>query len=253
MTGSANLALRRVEGFGLPVERPTLVVPRGRRVRRVEAPFDVIERAPRPGDIDRVRGRPVTAAGVALADAALDDQVAVRTLRVGAYELINDGALVPVEAAHRWRQLRGHAGARRLLDLYGAGDLDVESEGERSALRRLFLPHPPAPDCQVVLVPPFRADFAYVYAAMTLEYLGAVHRAQLDRDATRRLAHQAAGYLPVELTAAMLRDDPSAVAAHIHELRLRREALTRRGLLPRAPLPAQRGRRVPLATDRALG
>lgn len=253
VTGAANLGLRGVEGFPLPSERVVLVVPRGRRVRRTKTSFEVVERTLIPGDEDRVRGRPATSGPLALADAADDQGLGERALRIASYHLVQQRELAPPIAVPRWRQLRGHAGARRLCALYDAGDLDVESEGEHDALLMLFRPHPPAPDCQVTVVEPFRADFAYVYAAMTIEYLGDVHRAQLSEDATRRLAHQAAGYATVEITAAMLRDDPAAVANQIHELRRQREALTRRGLLPRAPLPDQVPRRLPLGTVRPLG
>lgn len=248
ISGEAGLALRAVEGFTLPC-RPLVVIDRSRTVRLANPPFDVryvrLERVP----VERVQGLDTTDAAQAVADAALNSAVSDQRLRVAFDDLRSRGLVTLPDLVGRWQEVR-HVGARRMLAMAPA--LEHESEGERVCFGEVFRRVPPAPDSQVVLLGRLRVDFVFLFAALIVEYHGAVHDGQADRDASRTYALERIGYRIVVVTRSMLRH-PVDLAHHIHELRRERERLVLEGRLARPPLPAQPPRLTPLRTLVPLG
>lgn len=244
LSGEAALALRGTEGFALPC-RPLVLVNQGRRVRLTGAPFTVrhvrLDQQPR----ERVQGLEVADPARSLADAALSPRTVDRTLRVAVDDLRNRYRLPAADLVARWQAEARHPGARRLLAMSEAFEQD--SEGERDAFARLFRCCPPLPDCQVQLTERFRVDFAFLFAALVIEYLGDVHDGQADRDTSRTFALERLGHRVIGVTRSMLRHS-GEVVAHIHAVRRDRERLMLEGRLRRPPLPPQPPRLVPLRT-----
>lgn len=244
VSGAAALAMAGLEGVELP-STPLLAVGADRRVRLADAPFALVREPVPPASRQRIDGLPVASVARALLDLSRAEKGSDERIRTA------------VDAA-RWQrrldvtrwlgELQAHPrAARRLLRLHAAGAFEQESEGERAAYAVLFARMPP-PDCQVWLLPSIRVDFAYLHAALVIEYLGrAAHADALDRDTTRTLALRRGGYDVVAVTHAMLQD-PADLIEHIADQRRRRDALALRGLLPRSPLPPQRDRSTPLRT-----
>lgn len=238
VTGSAALALDEVEGFRIPV-RPTVLVPPDRRIRVPGAPF-VVRRAPVPvGDRCTTAGCAAVRSGRALADAAPEEGVTDKMLRVGFDDARRRGRLRLSPFTTRLRQLRGHPGARRLLAMWRSGLLEMESEGERAAFAALFAAHPPPPERQIWVLPDVRVDFVYLRAALVLEYLGKYpHEGRIEEDSARLWRLRRAGYEVLPLTSGLLDQAPTLIH-QIHRIRRERESLAADGRLLVAPLPSQ--------------
>lgn len=246
LTGSAALALHGLDGFDLP-PRPVVAVGADRRLRLRAAPLRIV-RDPVTDPVVR-HGLAVAPVGRALVDLERAEAAPDHRLRHGADAARWARAL---ELAGWVEELRAQPRRTpRYLRLAESGVLDQESEGERGAFRDLFTGYPP-PDCQVWLLPSVRVDFAYLQAALVIEYLGDVHAGRLQADTTRTYALQRAGYFVLLVVRSML-EDADELAAVIQRLRRDREALAARGLLPRHPLPPQRQRVTPLRTRVAAG
>lgn len=241
VTGAAALALDGIEGFRVP-DRPTVLVDPARRVRLPDAPFQVRRAQVPPRDRCHIAGFPAVRAGRALADAALDEAVTDKMLRVGFDHARWRGRVRLEQFAARMAELRGHRGARRLLVLHDAGDLLMESEGERAAFAALFAAYPPAPERQIWVLPGIRVDFVYLRAALVLEYLGKdAHAAQIEEDAARTWRLRRGGYEILPLTSGLL-PHAEALMRDVHRIRREREALAAEGRLLVAPLPPRPGR-----------
>lgn len=238
VTGAAALALDGVEGFTVP-DRPTVLVEPARRVRLPDPPF-LLRRAQVPAsDRCRLAGFPAVRAARALADAALDEAVTDKALRVGFDDARWRGRVRLEQFGARMAELRGHRGARRMLAMYDAGDLLMESEGERAAFAALFAAYPPAPARQVWVLPGIRVDFVYLRAALVLEYLGKdAHEGRIEEDAARAWRLRRAGYEILPLTSGLL-PQAETLVRDIHRIRREREALAAEGRLLVAPLPPQ--------------
>lgn len=208
----------------------------GRRVQVRDAPWQVRE-APEVATIQHL-GLRVSAAARALADAALDRDVADKALRVGFDDARGRRLLRRFDATEEWSNGPTHAGARRLLGIDRSGAFQHDSEGERTAWERLFLPFPVRPRCQVWVLSHVRVDFLFELAALVVEYLGGQHEGQLEADSHRTLQILAAGYELIPVTAGMAAT-PRVTAARIHRIRALRERLVTAGLLPIPTLPAQ--------------
>lgn len=245
LTATGALAWFGTEGFELPCV-PTVLVPRTRQLRLASAPFTIQRTA-----LDLVprwafRGLHVAAPARALADAALIPSTGDKALRVAVDHVRQRFGLHATQLVQEWQGIR-HRGARRLLAMAAEGVFEQESEGERDAFQTVFRPHPPVPDCQVVLAGGVRVDFAFLFAALVIEYLGAVHNRQVDRDTRRTYGLERHGLRVIAMTKSMLRD-ADGLAAHIHGIRRHRERLMRQGLLRPPPLPAPGPRLTPLRT-----
>lgn len=179
----------------------------GRRVQVRDAPWQVRE-APEVATIQHL-GLRVSAAARALADAALDRDVADKALRVGFDDARGRRLLRRFDATEEWSNGPTHAGARRLR-----------------------------PRCQVWVLSHVRVDFLFEPAALVVEYLGGQHEGQLEADSHRTLQILAAGYELIPVTAGMAAT-PRVTAARIHRIRALRERLVTAGLLPIPTLPAQ--------------
>ncbi|CAN5195232.1 hypothetical protein BH23ACT9_BH23ACT9_00110 [soil metagenome] len=249
MTKRAGLAALEVPGFVLPT-RVTALIQRGSRVRIEGAPFDVIQT--RLEVVDRLRVRDVWIAAPArlLADLALD---ATDLVLIDAVDAVrNHCRVTQMDLIRHWQSVV-HSGARRLLQMAALGVFDVESGGERNALQLLFADNPPAPDCQVQITDRYRADFAYIFAGLVLEYYGeAAHAGRVDADGLRIGGVRLPGWDAFVLTKSMMRS-PGPLGEQIHELRREREAAMLAGILRRPALPRQPDRRVPLRTLVPLG
>ncbi len=249
-SGHAVLAAMGTPGFELP--SPPLILVELRQRPRDNPSTHTIRRTDLAG-VERIawRGLDLTVAHRALADTALDVTVTDAVLRNALDHLRNTRQLLLHEAVEAWRSIP-HDGARRLLAMYDAGVFDFESDGERSAFEALFVDHPPAPDCQVVLVGNLRCDFAFLSAALTIEYVGKVHDGRANEDSTRAFAIERIGHRTIRVSRSMIRE-PRPLMEHIHNLRREREHLISLGVLRRPPLPPQPPRRIPLRTLRPLG
>ena len=248
ISGGAALGLLGVAPFGLPCQ-PLVLVDRSRTVRLGSAPFRVRRVALDAAGHDRHDGIDVAGAARVLADAALDPRVTDRELRLAVDQLRGRRLVAVAALVACWRRMPRHAGARRLLRLAPA--LEQESEAERD-LYALFLRSPPVPDCQVVLRGRLRVDFVFLFAALIVEYLGAVHDGRADHDATRNYAFERLGYRSITVTKSMAREGPGLIE-HIHTIRREREQLVLDGRLARPPLPPQPPRLAPLRTTVPLG
>ena len=145
ISGKAALGLLGVTGFRLPLE-PLVLVAQGRRVRLDGAPFRL-----RHVELSRIAwerhdGVATADLALAIADAALDAELPLRTLRVAVDDVRWRFRIPITDLSARWRGLRCHPGGRRLLD--ELPELERESEGERDAFTRLFRAFPPEPDCR---------------------------------------------------------------------------------------------------------
>lgn len=251
LTKGAALGTLNVPGFELPTDDITVLIQRGTRVRIEGQPFEVIQTRLELVDTLRFRSLRLAVPPRALADLAPDLTEADLISAVDAAR--NHLRLSQVELIEHWRSLRQHPGARLLLKLADAGAFDTESGGERTALQQLFDQHPPAPDCQVQITDAYRADFAYIFAGLILEYYGEkTHGGRVDVDAVRVGAMRRPGWDLFVVTKSMVRDGDRTVE-QVHELRREREALMLEGRLRRPPLPRQPARRVPLRTMVPLG
>lgn len=246
ISGEGVLAALEVGRHRLPCV-PTVLIERGRRVRLTDPPFTVVQT--RLGDVPHQHrnGVPMATVQRAIADLALGERVTDSELIEVVDDARNRLRLATVDLVTAWRELRGHPGARRLLDLAAAEVFEQESPGERLAFTEIFRAHPPEPDCQVWVTDRFRVDFIFVFAALIVEYEGRVHDGRADEDATRRMALERLGYRVIVITRSMLRD-PTAVAEFVHRVRREREDAMLRGALLRPPFPAQPERLTPLRT-----
>ncbi|HUG83474.1 MAG TPA: hypothetical protein VMM13_02870 [Euzebya sp.] len=244
LTGRGALGALDGPGFELPT-RASALIQRGTRVRIAGNPFDAIQTRLELVDSLRVRGlhlatppRLLVDLAEHLTDAELIDAVdAVR----------NHLRLTQVELITAWRRIR-HPQARRLLRLADAGAFDTESGGERRVLQLLFAEYPPMPDCQVQITSAYRADFAFIFAALILEYYGEeAHRGRVDADGVRVATMRRPGWDVFVITKSLTRD-LRGLSEQIHELRREREAAMLEGRLRRPPLPRQPPRRMPLRT-----
>ena len=251
VSGTAAL---EVYGVLDPVDQPpTLLVPWAWQVNIRTQPF-AHHRVRGLSDVMAwtARGLNVAEPARALADVfALEgaplDRVAHLT-----YQTMHALRLRPVDLLQRWNQL-GDPGSRRLIELASTGVLDVESPAEWAVLDEVFGAFPPAPDAQVQITERHRADFAYVFAALTLEYQSErFHARRIDEDGVRTADVRKRGWDSLYITKSMVKD-AQGTAELVHRTRREREMLMLEGRLARPFLPAQRHRRVPLRTLVPLG
>ncbi len=235
LSGATSLALQGIEGFRVPT-RPLVLVEPGRRVRLKGRSWQVRE-APQVAGVEH-HGVRISVASRGLADAALDRGVTEKALRVGFDDARGRRLLRHCDAVAEWSDGRTHAGTRRLLGIERSGALQHDSEGERTAWRRLFLPFPVRPRCQVWVLPHVRVDFLFEPAALVVEYLGAQHAGQLEADSSRTLQILSAGYELIPVTAGMVAAS-TWTAARIHRIRELRERLVSAGALAIPALPPQ--------------
>lgn len=251
ITGVGGLAAYDCGPFELPVHPLVLVDPRC-RVRRSELPFSVRRTASDDGEDRVAMAVRVAEPARALADAALLRDVPDEALRQAIDDVRNVRLTTSWEIARRLPEVN-HAGSRRLLAMVADGVLDQESDGERLAYNRLFVDHPPVPDCQVVVLRSFRVDFVYVSAGLVVEYYGRdAHRDRVERDATRVMALEQSGYRVIVVTHSMLRD-AAGLSHHIHSIRRQREQQIHHGEIRIPPLPLQPPRLTPLRTLHPFG
>jgi hypothetical protein len=228
--------------------RPLALVLPGRKLEVCLPAFDLTTRADlRSIRIERLHGLPLAELAVAIADGVEQigrDEDGRRALL---YRVLN--RLQPDRAAliARWATM-AHPGARWLLEQAAMGVLEHDSPAERALFEQVFRPFGPLPDCQVWLSDGIRVDYAYLFAGLVIERNGEEeHANQVVRDGTREYAKRSMGYETITIVRGMDRD-PAALAAHIHATRRHREQLVLEGRLPRAALPVQRDRLVPLRT-----
>lgn len=251
VSGTAAL---EVYGIVEPVDQPpTLLVPWAWQVNIRSQPFAH----------HRVRSLPDVAAwtarGLRVAEPAraLADLFALEGLPLDhvchlAYQTMHTLRLRPADLLQRWTQL-SDPGSQRLVELARTGVLDVESPAEWALLNEVFGAFPPAPDAQVQITERYRADFAYVFAALVLEYQSEqFHAARIDEDGVRTAGFRRRGWDSLYVTKSMVRD-AKGTAELVHETRRQRELLVLEGRLARPFLPSQRHRRVPLRTLVPLG
>lgn len=252
LSGAAGLRALQVGGVE-DLGPPLVLLPSGSQVRVRNAPWRTRYADLRRDEGLRLSHLRVASAARVLADLA-EDGAEEKALLVASDELRNRLRIGIVDLMAVWRELRLN-GARRMLMLAEEGKLDAESMGERRALARLFAAHPPVPDQQVQVTPRRRADFAFVFAALIVEYNGeGPHAMQMDADAMRTSEIRAPGWDLVTVTRSMVQEDQAAITAErIHRIRLERESAMLSGALQRPPLPAQPPRRTPLRTVLPLG
>lgn len=252
LSGRGGLAAYGVPGFPLPCARPAILLQHGGRIRVTDAPWRVLYADLTAVQVQDVGGLPVASPGRCIADLHLEgrgDQHLVE-----AVDAVRQHLRVPLtDLMAEWEGMRRHDGAAALRRLASTGTLDAESPMERQTLAGVFARFPPAPDAQVQITAHFRADFAFIFAALVLEFYGeAVHATTVDRDATRLAAFRGEGWDTFVITKSQLRR-PAELADRVHTIRLEREALILAGRLRRPPLPAQPDRRSPLRTLLPLG
>lgn len=227
---------------------PTVLVAAGRRVRVRREPWEVLQRE----GVDAVpvlthHGLPVAEPAYALADEAADPRTTEDDLIATIYRVVNATRIPAVALVAAWSRMR-HPGASRLLDLTARGVMEHESPAELRLFRDVFAGHPPLPDCQVLLTPSIRVDFAYIFAALIVEYYGEdSHAGRVDEDGSRLFAVRDLGMESIIVTKSVARD-PVGLRHHIHRTRREREDLMLRGLLRRPSLPRQPDRLTPLRT-----
>lgn len=246
LTGLSALALAGLD-VAIPAV-PAFLVEEGRRVRLPDPPFTTIRRQ----GLDQVAGlhrlgMVLQPPGLAVVDAVAEVGVSDDALRSLLYLICNRFRVEGAQLTRTWQQLRPQQ-VSRLLSLVSDGSLQHESPRERSTFLDVFGDHPPAPDCQVWLTSRIRVDFAFLFAALVLEYHGEdAHRDRVDDDASRIYVLTQLGHEVMVVTKSMTRDRPG-LARHIQERRRRREELFLAGGLPRPPLPVQPDRLLPLRT-----
>lgn len=246
LTGPVPLAAHEVGPFHL-TQIPTVNVDPRCRVRPDNHRFRVRRR---PLDVDSIRmakNLRTAPLGVCLADTAADNGVSDKALRLTVQQVRTKRLSDMPALRAEWRTIR-NAGSRRLEELLAAGEFEFESEGERDAFHALFDGFPPQPDCQVLVLGQLRADFVFVSAGLIIEYYGKdVHASQVDADAARVHALEAAGWRVIVVTVSMLRN-ARRVAARIHAVRREREQRIQAGELLAPTLPSQPPRTRPLRT-----
>jgi very-short-patch-repair endonuclease len=218
--GEAALWLYGVEG-AQPGARPVVLVPSGRVVRGVDFPTLRTEVPPR--DSVLLRGVPTVRIERAVLEVArsADDRRVRQIVDSSRWR----GHLRMDRLLRRAGELPRHPGARRVLALHAAGDMDQESAGERR-LRDVLGPLAPAFRWGADdVVPGVRLDAYDDIAAVALEFDGERHHvadADIDADRTRELRIRAAGIEVVRVTWAMLRDQPLVTYRRIAAVRARR-------------------------------
>ena len=252
VTGHCALALMGVPGFSLAA-LPVVLVSHGMRLRLADATFTFLQTRQPCRLAMRVAGVGVTDPIRAVADLAIDPGVDDRTLVQALYDLRNMGLLEPVDAVERWRALGKHPGAVRLRGLVDQGVLEHESHAELDTFRRVFLAHPPPPDCQVKVTARHTVDYMYIFCGLVLEYYGeAAHADRVDHDATRIFTFKQLGLDALVITKSMTTDGV-ALANLVHDTRRRLEAEVLAGRRPRPALPVQPPRLTPLRTHAPFG
>jgi hypothetical protein len=234
--------------------QPLALVERDRRTRIRQARFETSQRVGVAGMACEVRhGLPFAELAVQIADSisALCGDDARRAL---VYRALVRHSPNRVALLATWAIMGDHPGARWLVQQAALGVLEHDSPAEHDLYTRVFAPHGPLPDCQVWLTDSIRADFAYLYAGLTIERLGeAEHANRVVRDATRAFAVRNLGLESIAVTRGMDRD-AAGLAAHIHQTRRHREDLIARGLLVPPTIPVQwTPRLTPLRTLGPLG
>lgn len=251
LSGDALPSILDPDQWPVP-EKPLVLIQRGTQVRVRNAPWEVRQADLRGEKILRLAKLRFATEARCLADMAATG-MSVERLLAAADAVRNKLRVTTVELMEEWERMRHHPGARRMLKLTVDGLLDTESGGERRALEALFATNPPAPDCQVQVTPRRRADFAFVFSALILEYYGeAAHSGRVDADGMRQREVRAPGWDYYVITKSMLAC-ADEVAGEIHELRRERELGMLEGRLRRPPLPPQPRRRTPLRTLVPLG
>lgn len=250
VSGTAGLALHDRGPFALPHVNPLVLVDPECRLRPAHVPWTTV-RAEQPASPVSVRGVPTAPPLRCLADAAGEKGVTDKALRLSVDDLRGADRLLMPDIVDGWRASRG-LGVNRLERMLEEGQFEQESEGERRVFQTVFVPHPPLPDCQVV-VGRYRVDFIFISAALIVEYYGlGTHAHRVDADAVRIHALEALGYRVIVVTRSMLKR-PGPLAAHITLIRRDREQRIARGELPAPPLPTQPRRVAPLRTLYPLG
>lgn len=254
ISGTAALECYGVLGPGMEATSPpTVLVPWGGRVRIRSMPF----RAHQQRDLVDVPVRRISGLRVASPARALADMFRVEGRPLddvvhAAYLAVNTLRLRPTNLLDDWAR-SADPGSARLVELARTGVLDVESPAEWTVLRDVFGRFPPAPDPQVQVTRRHRADFAYVFAALILEYQSErFHKGRVDEDGVRMADYRRSGWDALGITKSMVRD-AAGTAELVHDLRLTREQMMLEGRLPRPQLPRQGPRRVPLRTLVPLG
>ena len=232
---------------------PTVLIPWASRVRVRTEPFLVkqVHHLDAVGH-SRVRGIRIAEPARALADALVVECLPPEQVAHHAYLTMNSLRLRVGDLVRRWKDL-GDPGSQRMLELASLGLLDVESPAEWALFSEVFGRFPPAPDAQVQITDRFRADFAYVFAALVLEYQSELYHAdRIDEDGLRNADFRRRGWDSLAITKSML-NDPAGTADLVHGIRLERKRLVKDGLIRRPELPRQQGRRTPLRTLVPLG
>jgi hypothetical protein len=211
LSGVVALALLSVEGCSPDVTPLVLVVP-GRRVQNVG--FDVwadgtwaTDRA-YIGDVPAVRATRALLDACAAADA--------RSIARWTDSLRWRGLASVDRIAWRARQLPGHSGARRFLQLEAQRLFQQESFGERG-LAEVLAGVEPQPEWGVWVATDIRVDALWADARLVIEYYGAEHHSrEHDRahDHARVARLRARGY-HVEIVVAADLLDPAALRARL--------------------------------------
>ncbi len=248
-TAGSALAVLDALPEGVAAGTPTVLVDHTRRVRLGPDLLAVVRADLQQEGAVRVQRLHLATPARAVADIAEDDEVTDLQLRTTVDALRHRRRLDIVDAVARWRGM-ATPGAVRLRRLARSGTLEQESEAERDLLRDVLRLIPGLPDAQVWLHPRYRVDFVYLGAGLVIEYHGvAAHRDRVDADAVRVYELHLLGYVVLVVTRSMLRD-PEGLAAHIMELRRRREADIREGRVAPPSPPLARPRLSPLRSWR---
>lgn len=245
VSGLMGLVLNGLQERNPP--RATFLLEPGRRVRLPDDDFRYVERTdlltPR-ADPRKLHGAPPADC---LVDAVHEQEWTDDQLRALCYRVMNECRTTAVAMRSAWAARRPEHVAR-LEGLVADGSLQHESPAERRTFLDILSAHPPAPDCQVWLTPHRRVDYAYLFAALVLQYHGEdAHKDRVDEDAMTAYELAQLGYDTLVITKSMTRS-PDRLAAHIHERRTGREQLFLEGRLRRPPLPVQPERLHPLRT-----
>lgn len=254
ITGTAALECYGILGASAsPTAPPVILVPWSGRVRIRSTPFLVHhQRDLAEVPVRRVNGLRVASPARALADAFAVEGTSLDEVVHLAYNTVNALRLRPMELLEEWTRSRD-LGSARLVELARTGVLDVESPAEWLLLQEVFGLFPPAPDPQVQVTERHRADFAYVFAALVLEYQSErFHTHRIDEDGVRMSDYRREGWDALAITKSMVRD-AQGTAELVHALRRQREEMMLEGRLPRPRLPRQGPRRSPLRTLVPLG
>jgi hypothetical protein len=239
LAGASALALFDAEGFDLTQLTPTVAVPPGRTVTRVE--FAVRQLPLDSPDKAVVRGLRTSRVEHGLVEAAAHEDE--KTIRVAGDDLRRRGLLRLDRLERVAHRLTGFTpGAEAVLAMLDRGTFDQESEGERN-LAGVFLPTDPQPLWQVYLLPHRRVDACFLEARLVLESLSRTwHGTDGDRQRDAARTHELqreAGVHVVEVWPSEVDDNPSLVRQRV--LNARAEQL-RAGVRPMHPreLPPQR-------------